>query len=127
MSGIDFSSPVTFIKTMRLNHYEHTDDFFSDLHEQVDKLEARLKEAEELIKEVLVKYPSFRRNINSCRIDLIKIHNDDSTQANVQDIRASCLVIASQIGLELEAVNPWNLGPVIVKANSYFSKQESEG
>ena len=38
MSDIDTSSPLRFLKTMRLKHYESMRDFFLDLHDQVDEL-----------------------------------------------------------------------------------------
>jgi len=35
---IDSSSPINFLKTMRLSDYEHVNDFFADMNEQLDLL-----------------------------------------------------------------------------------------
>lgn len=59
--SIDMSTPFDFLKTMRLSDYEHTNDFFADLHEQLDlyaidknnkikALEEKLRESEEKVK-----------------------------------------------------------------------------
>lgn len=41
--SIDMSSPIKFLRTMRLSHYEIPSDFMLDMHDQLDKLEQELQ------------------------------------------------------------------------------------
>lgn len=59
--SIDMSTPFDFLKTMKLSDYEHVNDFFADLHEQLDlyaidknKRIAELEKEREELREALV-------------------------------------------------------------------------
>lgn len=45
--SIDMSSPIKFLRTMRLSHYEIPSDFMLDMHDQLDKLEQELQKTRE--------------------------------------------------------------------------------
>lgn len=49
--SIDMSSPIKFLRTMRLSHYEIPSDFMLDMHDQLDKLEQELQKTREQLSE----------------------------------------------------------------------------
>lgn len=88
-SGIDMSDPFSFLKSMKLSHYETTNDFFTDFHDQLDTLGykmfdqqteiIKLKKALEVTNEALIKIDSsnddmkyFNSEIDSILIEALK-------------------------------------------------------
>lgn len=51
--SIDMSSPIKFLRTMRLSHYEIPSDFMLDMHDQLDKLEQELQKTREQLEKAV--------------------------------------------------------------------------
>jgi hypothetical protein len=76
--SIDMSSPIKFLRTMRLSHYEIPGDFVLDMHDQLDELEQELQKT----REQLEKAQSFISDFK----DIFEQEKDDTILSELDDL-----------------------------------------
>lgn len=91
---------------------------------EMDKREAALLEALkvacEALDSVLNKIQNVETKMKDINLQLCILHNNDSLSAD--NLRAECLVLASEISYQFNAINPWNLKPHLNTARAAESK-----
>lgn len=88
----------------------------------INQLQQRLDEAEKVIGDLVSAQERMFIQLNRQRRDLVYMHNSDEPSVTKDNLRADALVIASNIGLELDGKNFWNIKPALEKARAYQAK-----
>lgn len=83
---------------------------------EVLELKNKLNCAVKALEDLLDKNEVLLSELKSIKSRLVRIHNNDDEKITANNLRAECLVIASLIGYEIEAVNPLNISPSMKRA-----------
>lgn len=84
--------------------------------QQLAQLQSKLDCAVKALEDLLDKNEVLLSELKSIKSRLVRLHNNDDEKITANNLRAECLVIASLIGYEIEAVNPLNISPSMKRA-----------